>query len=95
MIKYFLLCRRVMVCGKHLLTTLLLVILLAIPGSTIHSHTPSNHHKLQQKETVVYITRTGQKYHRAGCRYLSQSQIKTTKDQAIKNRYGACKVCKP
>ena len=49
----------------------------------------------QTKETVVYITKTGEKYHRDGCRYLRQSKIKTTKKEAIKNGYGACKVCKP
>lgn len=49
----------------------------------------------EQKDAVVYITKTGEKYHRAGCRYLSKSQIKTTKKEAVKNGYGACKVCKP
>ncbi|SEL91839.1 endonuclease Q family protein [Parapedobacter koreensis] len=49
----------------------------------------------QQKDTVVYITKTGAKYHRTGCRYLSRSQIKTTKKEAVKNGYGACKVCGP
>jgi hypothetical protein len=49
----------------------------------------------QTKETVVYTTKTGEKYHRDGCRYLRQSKIKTTKKEAIKNGYGACKVCKP
>lgn len=49
----------------------------------------------EQKDTTVYITKSGEKYHKAGCRYLSKSQIKTTKKEAIKNGYGACKVCKP
>lgn len=49
----------------------------------------------QSKETVVYITKTGEKYHKDGCRYLRQSKIKTTKKEAVKKGYGACKVCKP
>ncbi|MFB2118029.1 hypothetical protein [Parapedobacter sp. 2B3] len=49
----------------------------------------------EQKDVTVYITKTGEKYHKAGCRYLSKSQIKTTKKEAVKNGYGACKVCKP
>lgn len=44
---------------------------------------------------VVYVTRTGEKYHKSGCRYLSQSKIKTTRAQAEKDGYTACKVCKP
>jgi len=49
----------------------------------------------EQKDATVYITKTGEKYHKAGCQYLKKSQIKTTKKDAIKNGYGACKVCKP
>jgi len=49
----------------------------------------------EQKDTTVYITKSGEKYHKAGCRYLSKSQIKTTKKEAVKNGYEACKVCKP
>ncbi|MFC6100311.1 hypothetical protein [Olivibacter domesticus] len=47
------------------------------------------------KETVVYITRTGEKYHQSGCRYLSKSKIEVSKKEAVKNGYAACKVCKP
>ncbi len=49
----------------------------------------------EQKDVTVYITKTGEKYHKAGCQYLKKSQIKTTKKAAVKNGYGACKVCKP
>ena len=49
----------------------------------------------EQKDATVYVTKTGEKYHRAGCRYLKKSQVKTTKKEAVKNGYGACKVCKP
>ena len=48
----------------------------------------------EQKDTTVYITKSGDKYHKAGCRYLSKSQIKTTKKEVVKNGYGACKVYK-
>lgn len=51
--------------------------------------------EVYQKEVTVYITKTGEKYHRGNCRYLSRSKISTTKKDAIKNGYGACKVCKP
>jgi len=43
---------------------------------------------------TVYITRTGSKYHRNGCRYLSKSKIPITLNDAKQN-YGPCSVCKP
>lgn len=44
---------------------------------------------------IVYITRTGEKYHRAGCRYLSQSQIPIERQEAIRRGYTPCSVCRP
>ena len=43
---------------------------------------------------TVYVTRTGEKYHRDGCRYLSRSRIPMSLAEAAK-RYGPCSVCKP
>ena len=43
---------------------------------------------------TVYVTRTGSKYHRAGCRYLSKSSTPMKLPDASR-RYGACSVCKP
>lgn len=43
----------------------------------------------------VYITNTGHKYHRSGCRYLRRSQIAISRSNAIKQGYTACKICKP
>lgn len=48
----------------------------------------------QSGTVTVYVTRTGAKYHRAGCRYLSKSQIPMPLEQA-KQRYGPCSVCNP
>ena len=43
---------------------------------------------------TVYVTKTGKKYHKAGCRDLSKSKIASTLVDA-KTRYAACKVCLP
>jgi|APSaa5957512622_1039677.scaffolds.fasta_scaffold60178_2 hypothetical protein len=48
-----------------------------------------------QQEMVVYITRTGEKYHRLGCHHLSRSKIPISLKDAKKNRYTPCKVCCP
>lgn len=45
-----------------------------------------------QSETV-YITQTGKKYHRAGCRHLQKSQIPISLDDAKAKGYTACKSC--
>ena len=44
---------------------------------------------------TVYITKTGTKYHRAGCRYLAKSSIPITRKDAQARGYAPCKVCKP
>jgi len=43
---------------------------------------------------AVYVTRTGEKYHRGSCRHLSRSKIPISLTDA-KRSYGACKVCRP
>jgi micrococcal nuclease len=49
----------------------------------------------QEQNDIVYITNTGKKYHRAGCRYLSKSSIPITRQEAIARGYTPCSVCKP
>ncbi len=44
---------------------------------------------------TVYITRTGEKYHRSGCQYLRQSKIAIDKADAIDRGYTACSRCNP
>jgi micrococcal nuclease len=49
----------------------------------------------QKSEAVtVYVTRTGAKYHRAGCRDLRRSAIPMSLEEA-KKRYSPCSVCGP
>jgi hypothetical protein len=46
-------------------------------------------------QEVVYITKTGTKYHKGTCHYLKKSKTKTTKADAKESGYSACSVCKP
>lgn len=46
-------------------------------------------------ETIVYITKTGFKYHRIGCRYLSKSIIPINLSDAKLKAYSPCSVCNP
>lgn len=47
------------------------------------------------KNIIVHITATGSKYHRAGCRYLSKSDIEVTLEEALSKGLTPCKTCKP
>lgn len=45
-------------------------------------------------DTYVYITRTGECYHRDGCSYL-KSRIEVTLQEAVDRGYRACSRCSP
>ncbi len=45
-------------------------------------------------DVTVYVTRTGSKYHREGCRYLARSMIPILLKEAVLS-YGPCSVCNP
>jgi len=44
---------------------------------------------------TVYITRTGKRYHRDGCRYLASSKIPISLKDAKARGYTPCKACHP
>lgn len=44
---------------------------------------------------TVYVTNTGKKYHRDGCRYLRKSQIAISLSDARSQGYEPCSVCNP
>jgi hypothetical protein len=46
-------------------------------------------------DLIVYVTKTGTKYHRAGCRSLSRSAIPMSLKEAVAKRFGPCSICKP
>jgi len=47
------------------------------------------------ENVTVYITKTGAKYHSAGCRYLSRSMIPISLKDAVARGYTPCSVCNP
>jgi hypothetical protein len=44
---------------------------------------------------IVHATRTGKKYHRAGCRFLSKSDIPMARSEAEAKGLTPCGVCQP
>ena len=46
-------------------------------------------------DPTVYVTKTGHKYHRGSCRYLSHSKIAVKLSVAVEEGMEPCKVCQP
>lgn len=69
---------------KHSTTT-------TVPKPVPKVETPAN----DNQSVAVYITKTGKKYHRAGCRYLRKSQYEISLKEAKAEGYGPCSVCNP
>ena len=44
---------------------------------------------------IVYVTKTGKKYHRQDCQFLSKSKISMGLDEAKKRGFTPCRICKP
>lgn len=57
--------------------------------------TPEPPQQTEPQTITVYITNTGAKYHRDGCRYLSKSRIPIELKSAQVSGYTACSVCRP
>ena len=49
----------------------------------------------QTESVTVHITRTGKKYHRAGCSSLSKSDTPIDLEKAKARGYTACSRCNP
>lgn len=57
--------------------------------------TSSTSSQSEQQTITVYITDTGSKYHRSGCRYLWNSSNAVTLSNAKSWGYSPCSVCDP
>jgi hypothetical protein len=64
----------------------------AVPPETKHQVKSS---PAPETDETVYITKSGTKYHRAGCQSLSKSAIPISKTEAEKRGYTPCSRCRP
>lgn len=79
---------------KRFLLLLLLISFSVFPSFSSIASIASVVH-IHPAQEVVYITKTGTKYHKGSCHYLKKSKIKSTKSEAKSAGYSACSVCKP
>lgn len=100
--------RSISACKRLLMLVLLLVLMVTLPAcspsddvSSEPSRPSSSRATVEAPSedeiegTVVYITETGEKYHREHCQYLSKSKIPISLEDAIAAGYGRCSRCKP
>jgi endonuclease YncB( thermonuclease family) len=55
---------------------------------------PADGKETELAKLTVYVTKTGEKYHREGCRSLAKSSIPTTLGEAA-GKYAPCSICNP
>ena len=80
---------------RRLLAALTLCISLLFPAALPVRAQQGPAAQPDQKAQTVYVTRTGKRYHRDGCRYLAASKIPISLKDAKTRGFTACKVCHP
>jgi len=68
---------------------------LMVSTSTSRFITLKSQTEIVADERTVYITRTGKRYHKISCRYLSKSMIPISRSDSWERGYTPCRVCKP
>ncbi len=72
----------------------------SVPAAVTSSQTQTQTQTVQPtaqdtQEETVYVTKTGSKYHRAGCKYLKDSSIPMSLKDAQVAGYTPCSACNP
>jgi len=81
---------------KTMLYGILLVVgLFGVSSVTIGAPTTYSPNHFTPVSLTVYTTNTGHKYHNGYCRYLKQSKIAISLDEAKRRGLTACSVCNP
>ena len=65
------------------------------PGQEQATAGPTTSAPATATDATVYITKSGDKYHQAGCRSLAESSIPISLKDAKARRYTPCSVCRP
>ena len=80
---------------RRLIPLILAFLMLGVVSALLPAQQPAPQQQAQTKEQTVYATKTGKKYHRSTCRYLSKSTIPISLKDAKARGLTACSVCKP
>ena len=86
---------------KNRTKSILIALLMVFSGTTLAQYqsalaaAPANNDKPSPKTVTVHITKTGKKYHQAGCSSLSKSDIPVDLKAAKAKGLSPCSKCKP
>ena len=80
---------------RKLFLTLVTFLCLAAMPAVVPAQQPAPQKTADTKAVTVYITRTGKKHHRDGCRYLKNSRIPVTLKDAKTRGYTPRSICRP
>ncbi len=81
------------IISRHIVLSIILAAIVLISGTCIYDAVDE---KLYQNgSTIVYITNTGEKYHRGNCSYLRCSRRVISLVDAVQKGYDACLRCTP
>lgn len=75
-----------------ILSVILIIPLSACSGKSAKKQTKKVSSS-KAEQTIVYITKTGTKYHKGNC-YCLKSKIKKTLSE-VKDKYEPCSICNP
>ncbi len=79
--------------SRRLLSAAFLALALLSPTPQANATRAHSHANLETQNCVVYVTRTGHRYHRVGCRYLKGGARVLQRDEALKRGFTPCRVC--
>ena len=80
---------------RRLIPLIVALLMLGAVFAAPPAQQPAPQQQGQAKEQIVYATKTGKKYHRATCQYLSKSKIPISLKDAKAQGLTTCSVCKP
>jgi hypothetical protein len=80
---------------RRFVLTLFAFLCLAGMPAIVPAQQPAPQRAADTKTETVYVTKTGKRYHRRSCRYLTSSQRSMSLKDAKAAGYTPCKVCRP
>lgn len=80
---------------RRLFLALVAFLCLAGMAAVVPAQQPAPQMAADTNAQTVYITKTGKRYHRAGCRYLTSTQRAVSLKEAKAMGLTPCKVCQP
>jgi endonuclease YncB( thermonuclease family) len=66
-----------------------------VKSRTTAKDTDTSWYKSSMASVIVYVTKSGEKFHKKGCPHLTESATKITIKEAKEKGYQPCKTCEP